>query len=144
MIKMNVDKMFSIGSNIWPDLSKITEEAGEVLQVIGKLVGTGGEIMHWDGSNLLERLIEEIGDVLAACEFVISVNNIDLTKVEERRKQKLALFFKWHNEIQGKIIYHDGDLIRLLHHGPDEGYFCKIKNVINKINIWDKVNKGNK
>lgn len=101
MINMNVAKMFSIGADIWPGLSKITEEAGEVLQVIGKLLGTGGEIMHWDGSNLLERLIEEVGDVLAACDFVISANNIDLNKIEKRRKEKLALFFEWHNEIQG-------------------------------------------
>lgn len=98
---MNVSKMFAIGSDTWPGLSKITEEAGEVLQVVGKLVGAGGEIMHWDGSNLLERLIEEIGDVLAACEFVISVNKIDINLIEKRRKEKLALFFKWHNEIQG-------------------------------------------
>jgi len=103
MINMNVSKMFAIGSNIWPGLSKITEEAGEVLQVIGKLLGTGGEIMHWDGSNLLERLIEEVGDVLAACDFVISVNNIDINLIEKRREEKLALFFKWHNEIQGNI-----------------------------------------
>lgn len=98
---MNVSKMFAIGSDTWPGLSKITEEAGEVLQVVGKLVGTGGEIMHWDGSNLLDRLIEEIGDVLAACEFVITVNKINKDLIDKRRKQKLALFFQWHNEIQG-------------------------------------------
>lgn len=104
MINMTAAKMFAIGSDIWPGLSKLTEEAGEVLQVVGKLMGSGGEIMHWDGSNLNDKLIEEIGDVLAACEFVISANKLDFNLINERRKYKLDLFFEWHNEIQnGKI-----------------------------------------
>lgn len=40
--------MFAIGSPVWPGLSKLAEEAGETLQVVGKLMGTGGESAHWD------------------------------------------------------------------------------------------------
>jgi len=88
-------KMFAIGSGQWPGLSKITEEAGEVQQVIGKLLGTGGEEEHWDGTNLRTRLTEEVGDVLAACDFVVMLNKLDVAK---RREEKLKLFLKWHAE----------------------------------------------
>ncbi len=33
---------FSIGSDIWPGISKLIEEAAEVGQVCGKLIGSGG------------------------------------------------------------------------------------------------------
>lgn len=90
-------EMFAIGSPRWPGIAKLDEEAGEVLQVIGKLMGTGGETNHWDGTDLQARLIEEIGDVLAACEFVVSVNHLDHESVNARRAEKLALFYRWHN-----------------------------------------------
>jgi hypothetical protein len=88
--------MFAIGSPAWPGLSKITEESGEVLQVIGKLLGTGGQTAHWDGTDLLVRLIEEVGDVLAACDFVVSANALNADAIGARRAQKLALFWQWH------------------------------------------------
>jgi len=94
---MKAPEMFAIGSPRWPGVSKITEEAGEVQQVIGKLLGTGGERNHWDGSDLRQRLIEEVGDVLAAADFVAIANDFE-AEVRERARQKLALFFKWHGE----------------------------------------------
>jgi len=87
---------FAIGSPVWPGLSKLAEEAGEVLQIVGKLMGTGGERAHWDGSDLRERLTEEISDLLAACDFVTSANGLDRAAVDERRANKLALFYVWH------------------------------------------------
>lgn len=87
--------IFAIGSRQWPGLSKLTEEAGEVQQVIGKLMGTGGVIVHWDGTDLRQRLIEETGDVLAAGQFVARANFIE-AEVEKRRAEKLALFWEWH------------------------------------------------
>lgn len=93
--KFGVPPMFAIGSPVWPGLSKLDEEAGEVVQVIGKLMGTGGLTQHWDGSDLRQRLVEEIGDVMAACEFVAQTNDLE-TEVEIRRRDKLALFYRWH------------------------------------------------
>jgi N-carbamoyl-L-amino-acid hydrolase len=87
--------MFGIGSPTWPGVSKVSEEAGEVIQVIGKLTGTGGLIHHWDGTNLRDRLTEETADVLAACDYLVQMNQLDVT---ERRKAKFALFMKWHDE----------------------------------------------
>lgn len=89
--------MFAIGSPKWAGLSKLDEECGEVLQVIGKLMGTGGEPLHWDGSDLRRRLEEEIGDVLAACAFVLQHNpQLNAVTVDNRRIKKLAVFNEWH------------------------------------------------
>ena len=76
---------------LWPSMSKVA-------QVFGKLMGTGGEPKHWDGSNLRERLIEELADVYAAVQF-FAANN--LTKEEQfewakRIGKKRELFDEWH------------------------------------------------
>lgn len=88
--------MFAIGSPVWPGLSKLAEEAGETLQVIGKLMGTGGESAHWDGTDLRGRLIEELADLMAACEFVVATNQLDHEDLSVRRQKKLELFCQWH------------------------------------------------
>lgn len=90
--------MFAIGSSQWPGLGKVAEEAGEVLQVMGKLMGTGGRVDHWDGTNLRQRLAEELGDLLAAADFSSQVNGLGQL-VEKRRRARLALFWKWRNEV---------------------------------------------
>lgn len=87
--------MFAIGSPQWPGLSKLAEESGEVVQVIGKLMGNGGERDHWDGTNLRARLFDEVADLLAACDFVVEMNGFNL---EQRRQAKLELFRKWHRD----------------------------------------------
>lgn len=89
---------FSIGGKLWPGISKLIEEAGEVTQVCGKLIGSRGNIHHWDGSNLKERLQEEMGDLWAAMQMVIKANDLDEDAMQERASSKLALFWKWHNE----------------------------------------------
>jgi NTP pyrophosphatase (non-canonical NTP hydrolase) len=55
--------MFAIGDNEWAGLSKLIEEAGEVIQVGGKLMGSRGDTNHWSG-DLREKLVEELGDLL--------------------------------------------------------------------------------
>lgn len=74
-------KPYSIGSDAWPGLSKLIEECGETIQVAGKLMGTGGAVEHWDGSNLGDRLIEEIGDLQAAIEFFVETNDLDIFRI---------------------------------------------------------------
>jgi hypothetical protein len=89
---------YSIGSARWPGLSKLTEEMGEVQQVVGKLLGTGGERDHWDGSDLELRLQEELADLRAAIDFVIGECHLDKKAIQARENTKLALFLKWHVE----------------------------------------------
>lgn len=88
--------MFAIGDSEWPGLSKLVEECGEVTQVVGKLMGTGGNLNHWDGSKLDVRLMEEMADVLAAIRFVVRHCNVDADALNTRADRKLRQFEDWH------------------------------------------------
>lgn len=90
--------MFAIGDkeDEWPGVSKLVEECGEVLQIAGKLMGTGGQEMHWDGSNLHMSFENELADLKAAILFVCDVNCLDGERFEERVQKKLARFRRWH------------------------------------------------
>lgn len=87
--------MFAIGDAGWPGISKLVEEAGEVLQVCGKLMGTGGDPKHWDGTHLKLRLEEEIADLLAATSFVVDHCGLKDSVIQARVNQKRALFEYW-------------------------------------------------
>jgi len=86
---------FSIGGKLWPGLSKLIEEAGEVMQVAGKLIGSEGRTDHWSG-NLDTALIEELGDLAAAMEFFVLANGLDMAAIGARRERKLETFRRWH------------------------------------------------
>jgi len=91
---------FAIGSALWAGMSKLLEEMGEVQQVLGKIIATGGKPVHWDGTNLNGRLESELGDLLAAIGFFLHANpHLDEDRIEERRLLKTALFKKWHQEL---------------------------------------------
>jgi NTP pyrophosphatase (non-canonical NTP hydrolase) len=87
---------FSIGGEVWPGTSKVLEEMGELGQVLGKLIGSHGNINHFDGSNLEERLVEEIGDLMGAISFFMEANDLDRTAVFNRKIRKYNLFWEWH------------------------------------------------
>src|ERR1700677_2309483 len=89
---------FSIGSQVWPGASKLIEEMGELQQVLGKLLGTAGEVKHWDGTDLKERLKEEMADVQSAILFfqAKSFSEEDIREVADRRMKKLETFIRWH------------------------------------------------
>lgn len=94
--------LFAIGATHWPGVSKVVEEAGEVVQVAGKLMATYGEARHWGDGDLVQRLTEEVGDLLAAIDFLIAHNAIlDPKLIDRRRRAKRDTFEKWHHE-QGK------------------------------------------
>jgi NTP pyrophosphatase (non-canonical NTP hydrolase) len=92
---------FSIGSLVWPGISKLVEECGEVLQIAGKLIATRGEAAHWDGGNLVERLEEEMADVMAAICFVVDHNNLDRSLIQERCEAKYQQFREWQRQAGG-------------------------------------------
>lgn len=97
--KYAVKTPFAIGSKVWPGLSKLMEECGEVLQIVGKIVGTGGDTKHWAEENLATRLEEELGDALAAINFVMD-NNPQLRRsaILLRCLEKQQRFEQWHAE----------------------------------------------
>ena len=88
--------MFAIEDEEWPGISKLIEEAGEVQQVCGKLLGTHGQVEHWDGSNLRVELQKELADLLAAIHFVQDFCDLDQEFIAARMDAKLARFARWH------------------------------------------------
>ena len=89
---------YSIGATVWPGLSKLAEECGELLQVIGKVIGSGGDPEHWDGSDLGDSLYEELSDVLAAVEYFIDANEMSWIRIGARQLVKIERFEAWHEE----------------------------------------------
>jgi NTP pyrophosphatase (non-canonical NTP hydrolase) len=85
-------------------LAKLIEEAGEVMQVAGKLVQypyhqtRGYPGLHPDGSHLRTRLEQEVADVMAASLFVQEQMGLNRAEIGERITEKLALFRQWAKE----------------------------------------------
>lgn len=77
----------------WQGIHKLTEECGELLQVLGKL-GPFPSGNHPDGGDHLSlRLQEEMADVEAAIAYMREMAG--LSAMEERRRIKLDKFRKW-------------------------------------------------
>ena len=91
--------MFGFGSKKWPGLAKLNEECGELIQVIGKLMMVKGRSKHWSG-DLRKKMIEELGDVMAASEFVSRhcLTDNERFDLHERITEKRAKFLGWHEE----------------------------------------------
>lgn len=89
---------FAIGSTVRPGMSKIIEEAGELLQVLGKLIATGGEAHHWAAGDLDKKQHQEVADLYAALDFYVEQNAMDHKRIDRRRATKLKRFRQWHVE----------------------------------------------
>lgn len=100
MPKRRISQQYAIGSDHIPGLSKFIEEVGEALQIVGKLMGLGRFGKHWDGKNLKTELEDEMADCIAAIDFVISKNNLNMTRIEARAKKKCERFRRWHDNVQ--------------------------------------------
>jgi hypothetical protein len=89
---------FTFGSEIWPGVAKLIEEAGEVLQICGKLMSTNGEDNYWEDRNIHADFQDELADLQAALSWVIEENQdkLDLDYMTERLDLKQELFDKWH------------------------------------------------
>jgi NTP pyrophosphatase (non-canonical NTP hydrolase) len=94
------DRAFAFGDAAFPGLAKLNEECGEVIQVIGKLMMTHGNPAHWSG-NLRAQLIEKLGDLSAALQFVGKhcLTGAERMRVRDRIEQKLAKFENWHADM---------------------------------------------
>ena len=88
---------YEIGSDVWPGLAKLAEEAGELIQVLAKVVGVSGRGVYYDGTDLRARLVEECGDLIAAVTFFTAANDLG-PAVDARVQEKLAIFQQWHEQ----------------------------------------------
>lgn len=85
----------SQGTVMWRGIHKLTEECGEVLQVLGKL-GPYPDGQHPDGGpDLAVRLEEELADLRAAIQYVVQANGLDARRIAIRQGQKLKKFEGW-------------------------------------------------
>lgn len=87
---------FSIGSSVWPGTSKLLEESGELIQVLGKLMAIHGKTEHWSG-DLRLKIVEELADVAAAHAFFMEMNltGEEVLALGERVEKKRLLFRQW-------------------------------------------------
>jgi NTP pyrophosphatase (non-canonical NTP hydrolase) len=76
-------------------ISKLIEECGELVQVLGKKLAYWFTDAHPDGKPLKLRIEHEIGDVQAACDFVTKYHGLSGSTIAARRRQKLELFERW-------------------------------------------------
>jgi NTP pyrophosphatase (non-canonical NTP hydrolase) len=77
-------------------LVKLSEECGELVQIIAKKIAYCLTDEHPDGKgSMQERLQDEMADVYAALDFVAKRNNFDIEAMQKRHKAKLALFQQW-------------------------------------------------
>lgn len=90
---------FDIGSDRWPATAKVLEEAGELGQVLAKLIATGGQTDYFDGTDLQARIIEEAGDLRAALAFFEQHNLTpqERVKVATRAELNRRMFEDWHD-----------------------------------------------
>lgn len=77
-------------------LAKLSEELGELQQIVGKMLAYGVG-SHPDGTqSLLARFEEESADVTAAMTFVAQTHKADFEHIKVRAATKLDRFQKWH------------------------------------------------
>ena len=92
---------YSIGSDQWPGLSRLIEEAGEVLQVAGKIIGGGGAGVHYDGTDLAVALCDEVADLQAAIAY-FKAHSVAYaqrrTELNRRTEAKFVQYQRWHHE----------------------------------------------
>lgn len=91
---------YAIGAETWPGLAKLTEECGELLAVVGRLMAFPDGVDHADrgGGSLLLQLGDEMADVVAAIEFVTEANRLPAQMIGRRRSHKLSRFWRWHQD----------------------------------------------
>lgn len=93
--------MYGVSCKKRPGLAKITEEAGELLEVLGKIQASEGEFTYpWpeeDGThrNLKQEAEDECADVIAAVTFFAERNGLNQNAMIERAERKIALYYEW-------------------------------------------------
>lgn len=78
-------------------LVKLIEECNELGQIGAKKLAYYHTDVHPDGmGSMKKRLENEIADVMAACEFVMTYHALSAERIGARRIEKMALFEEWH------------------------------------------------
>ncbi len=90
-------------------VAKLIEECGELQQVLGKkLAWWDTDEPHWDGTDLRVRLQDEMGDVLAAIDFVVGQLALNPQAIQDRVIAKGELFDTWQEHLNNNDHGIDG------------------------------------
>ena len=77
---------------------KVNEECLELGVVTAKAMQVGGlDQPHWSG-NLIEMAEDEMGDVLAAIQFAVERNGLNMDRILERKAMKYGLYVMWDSD----------------------------------------------
>lgn len=97
-------RQFAFGDPEWPGLAKLTEECGEVLQIVGKLMMVHGSPVHWSG-DLRAQFCDELADLSAAVDFIkaFGVTQEEADRIEVREKEKLTKFIERHQHPENDV-----------------------------------------
>lgn len=91
----------------YPGLHKLVEEAGELLEVIGKILvrPNGDHFVELKGERILnEDLHDEIADVRAIIDYVVkSSPELDEDRIKRRTEMKLKKYARWVQE-NGEVL----------------------------------------
>lgn len=91
--------MYEIESEQWTGLAKVGEEAAEVLQVVNKIIGNSGGRFYFDKTDLHAKLIEEMGDLYAALDFLFNnCKEVNFSPLAARYLLKRKTFQAWHDD----------------------------------------------
>lgn len=80
-------------------LNKLMEECGELVQIAAKKAAYMHTDEHPDGAgSMVERLEDEIADVMAASLFVSIIMGLDWARIQKRRDKKVEQFAVWNED----------------------------------------------
>lgn len=82
----------------WKGLRKVTEECGELIVELMKLITFPDGNHPGRKRSLVVSTEEELADVMAACDYFIDRNKLDRVKIEKRRALKYGKFSRWWGE----------------------------------------------
>ena len=96
----------SASSDAWPGLARLAADATQVLRLVGTIIGSGDDT-RYDTAVLRECLQDELGDLRAAIDYVISKNALDWDAVNRRRDRTRSRYERWaggHREEVGPVL----------------------------------------
>ena len=76
----------------WQGLGKLTEETGELLEILSLLCPPACPGESCLPPEIIQHLLEEIGDVQAAMDYVIEANHLPAEHIQQRKHQSCCAF----------------------------------------------------
>ena len=86
---------YGIGSDTWPGLATLAADAAQVVQAVSAIIASGDQAGP-DAAGLRDSLQDQLGELRAAIDYVISKNALDWTAVNRQRDRKRSRYERAH------------------------------------------------